>query len=215
MQASDIYLIRHGIREDFVDPSWKLTASEPGDTPLSEGGLRQACDIAGALTNSGIRAVYCSPFTRALQTAAPLSEHLVVPVFIEPGFGEWLSPEWFAAPPSLLPAHAAGRICPLTDPTYLPAHQTRGLEGDESVEVRARVKKTIETILARRPGESFAVVLHGSPLCQAAGLLLGTLDGIDTGMGAITHISFKSGIFALISSGSTHLRDNDHHLRFH
>ncbi|MEI6033100.1 MAG: histidine phosphatase family protein [Verrucomicrobiae bacterium] len=215
MEETCIILIRHGIRQDFADPSWKLTAQEPNDTPLAEAGLRQGEDIARALEGSGIRAIYCSPFLRALQTAAPASMKLGIPLRIEPGFGEWLNPEWFSSLPRLLSLREAAGVCPLVDVSYIPLHSPAGLELDETVEVRARVKIALEAILQRSPGESFAVVAHGSPLGQSAEFLLGSLDGVDLRMGAITRIACGDGGFRLISSGSDHLGDEDSHLRFH
>ena len=210
----EVCLIRHGIRQDFVDPSWKLSAREPNDTPLAEAGLRQAKDIAAALAGSGIRALYCSPFLRALQTAAPLSARIEAPILIEPGFGEWLNPEWFPAPPALLGTEAIARICPRVDFSYKPAHQTTGLEADETIEVRARVKTALEAIFRQRPGESFAVFTHGSPLGQTAAAILGNLDGVDMRMGSITRIACGESGFRLISSGSGHLAEEDTHFRF-
>jgi broad specificity phosphatase PhoE len=215
MNETLIILIRHGIRQDFADPSWKFTAQEPNDTPLAEAGLRQAEDIARALEGSGIGAIYCSPFLRALQTAAPASKHLGIPLRIEPGFGEWLNPEWFCSLPRLVSLREAAGICPLVDASYIPIHSQAGLEQDETVEVRARVKIALEAILRRSPGESFAVVAHGSPLGQSATFLVGGLDGVDLRMGAITRISCGNGGFRLISSGSEHLGEGDRHLRFH
>ena len=215
MRRSEIYLIRHGIRQDFVDPSWKLSAPEPNDPPLAEAGLRQGEDIAAALADSGIRAIYCSPFLRALQTAAASSNRLSIPVRIEPGFEEWLSPEYFSAPPSLLSLRDAIVICPLVDVDYIPTHTPDGLELDEAVEVRARVESSMEAILGHAHNEPFAVVTHGSPLGQSAAALLGTLDGVDMRMGSITRIACHDGVFELVSSGCDHLSDQDEYLRFH
>jgi len=215
MRSSEIYLIRHGVRQDFVDPSWKLSALEPNDPPLAEAGLRQGEDIAAALTDSGILAIYCSPFLRALQTAAASSKRTGIPVRVEPGFGEWLNPEFFSFPPRLLSGPNTAGVCPLVDADYIPAHTPGGLELDEAVEVRARVKSTIDTILLRAPGESFAAFTHGSPLGQSAVAFLGGLDGVDTRMGSITHIACHDGRFELVSSACDHLRDQDELARFH
>lgn len=210
----DFYLIRHGIREDFVNPAWKLTAKEPNDTPLSDEGLLQATDIAKALETSLIQAIYCSPFLRTIQTAAPLAAQLAIPVFLEPGFGEWLNPAFFPTLPVLLPINEVTTICPQIDLCYFPAHIISGWEADETIEVRMRVTNTIHQILAQNPGKSFAAIMHGSPLCQLAGALLGSLEGVDTRMGAITRISYDGETFTLISSDSTHLQKEDTHIRF-
>ena len=51
-----IYLIRHGQREDFEDPTWPQRAARPYDTPLSATGFRQAEDVGRALMDQGIQA---------------------------------------------------------------------------------------------------------------------------------------------------------------
>lgn len=210
-----IILIRHGIRRDFEDPAWKLSAENPDDPPLAAAGLEQAEDIARALVGSGIGAIYSSPFLRALQTAGPSGGLLGVPVRIEPGFGEWLSPQFFPAPPRLLTPEVAAATCPQVELSYQPAHVPDGLEADETVEVRERVKSALTTIMLRAPGESFAVFTHGSPLVQAVGGLFGHLDDVDTRMGSITRIACDDGKFTLVSSNCDHLCQTDTHLRFH
>lgn len=210
-----IYLIRHGIRRDFEDPAWKLSAENPDDPPLAAAGLGQAEDIARALVGSGIGAIYSSPFLRALQTAGPAAGLLGVPVRIEPGFGEWLSPDFFSGPPRLLSPEEAAAICPQVERSYRPAHVPGGLEADETVEVRERVKSSLESIMRRAPEESFAVFTHGSPLVQAVVGLLGRLEDVDTRMGSITRIACGDGKFTLVSSDCHHLRQTDTHLRFH
>lgn len=210
-----IYLIRHGIRRDFEEPEWKLSAPNPDDPPLAAAGLEQAEDIARALAGTGICAIYSSPFLRALQTAAPAAGALGIPARIEPGFGEWLSPDFFPALPRLLSPQEAAVVFPHVEAAYLPAHVPQGFEAAETIEVRRRVTESLATIMRRAPGESFAVFTHGSPLAQAAHSLLGTLDDVDTRMGSITQILLKEGKFTLLSSDCNHLRKTDTHLRFH
>lgn len=218
MQAntiSNIYLVRHGLREDMVHPEWKASAVRPFDPPLSEEGLRQAEDIARALEAAGVRALYSSPFLRAVQTAAATSALMRLPVKLEPGFAEFINREWFEEVPDFLDMEDLQTHCPLIDAKYAPAHPGVELESDESVDVRGRVRRTLDTILARSEPGPVAIFTHGSPLCQATLVLLGSLDGVDTGMGAITTAGRAGESFRLIASSSAHLRDADTIRRFH
>ena len=68
-------LIRHASAElslDIPEPDWALTSQ----------GERQARDLAAQLAAAwpGLRAVYCSPFRRAQQTARPLAAALGLPL---------------------------------------------------------------------------------------------------------------------------------------
>ncbi len=75
-------LLRHGQSE------WNLhfsaTCKDPGipDAPLTPLGVEQAEAAAAALAGQGIRRIVASPYTRALQTAAPVARALGVPVLV-------------------------------------------------------------------------------------------------------------------------------------
>ena len=75
-------LLRHGQSE------WNLhfsaTRQDPGipDAPLTPLGAEQAEAAAEALAGEGIRRIIASPYTRALQTAAPVARALGIPVLV-------------------------------------------------------------------------------------------------------------------------------------
>lgn len=95
---AQIILVRHGERVDHIDPSWRLTAEHPSDSPLSPVGHQQAAAAAAHLTSPSalrITSIYSSPFTRTLETAAPLSRAADVPVHRETGVAEWLCADWW------------------------------------------------------------------------------------------------------------------------
>src|SRR5512143_1584332 len=101
--ADVIWLTRHGSRQDFVDAEWHKTAERPDDPPLSSEGMSQASRLARRLENEGITAIFSSPFLRCVQTAARIADRLHLPIQIEPGFSEWLNPDWFPAAPRIVP----------------------------------------------------------------------------------------------------------------
>ncbi len=77
-------LLRHGQSE--FNLHFTATRRDPGipDPKLTELGEAQADAAAEALQNETIRRIIVSPYTRALQTAAPIAARLGVPVIVNP-----------------------------------------------------------------------------------------------------------------------------------
>ncbi|TPG53505.1 histidine phosphatase family protein [Roseomonas nepalensis] len=77
-------LLRHGQSE--FNLHFTATRKDPGieDPRLTPLGHAQAEAAAEALAGEGIRRILASPYTRALQTAAPLARRLGLPVHVQP-----------------------------------------------------------------------------------------------------------------------------------
>jgi len=77
-------LLRHGQSE--FNRHFTATKRDPGivDPPLTELGHAQADAAAAALGDERISRIVCSPYTRALQTAAAVAGRHGVPVFVNP-----------------------------------------------------------------------------------------------------------------------------------
>ena len=77
-------LLRHGQSE--FNLHFTATRRDPGivDPPLTELGVAQAEQAANALAHEDIRRIIASPYTRALQTAAPLARCFGLPVLVHP-----------------------------------------------------------------------------------------------------------------------------------
>lgn len=77
-------LLRHGQSEFNVH--FTATRKDPGiqDPKLTPVGHRQAEQAAEALRAEGITRILASPYTRALQTAAPVARALGLPVAVHP-----------------------------------------------------------------------------------------------------------------------------------
>jgi glucosyl-3-phosphoglycerate phosphatase len=75
-------LLRHGQSE--FNLALTTTRRDPGiiDAPLTPFGHEQAERAADALTGEGIRRIIVSPYTRALQTAAPVARRTGAPVYV-------------------------------------------------------------------------------------------------------------------------------------
>lgn len=76
-------LLRHGQSE--FNLHFTATRRDPGiiDAPLTPNGHEQAAAAAQTLRGKGITRILASPYTRALQTAEPISHVLGVPVHID------------------------------------------------------------------------------------------------------------------------------------
>jgi len=77
-------LLRHGQSE--FNLLFTATRRDPGiaDPRLTELGHQQATQAAEALAHQGIERIIVSPYSRALQTAAPIAAKLGVPVIVNP-----------------------------------------------------------------------------------------------------------------------------------
>ena len=77
-------LLRHGQSEFNVH--FSVTRRDPGiiDPKLTELGHAQAAEAAQRLAHEGIKRIVTSPYTRALQTVAPIAKALGVSVVINP-----------------------------------------------------------------------------------------------------------------------------------
>lgn len=77
-------LLRHGQSE--FNRLFTATRRDPGirDPELTELGRAQAAEAALTLARERITRIITSPYTRALQTVAPLARALKVPVFVNP-----------------------------------------------------------------------------------------------------------------------------------
>ena len=100
--SQTLWIARHGNRQDFVDPFWSRTAEYPYDPALSSDGQIQAQELAQRLARESIQHIFASPFLRTIQTAHPIAERLNLPIKLEFGLGEHLSPKMFQALPTLI-----------------------------------------------------------------------------------------------------------------
>jgi broad specificity phosphatase PhoE len=77
-------LLRHGQSE--FNLHFSAERRDPGivDPRLTPLGHAQAEEAAAALVGAGLRRIIVSPYTRALQTVAPLARAMRLPVFVNP-----------------------------------------------------------------------------------------------------------------------------------
>jgi broad specificity phosphatase PhoE len=79
-----MHFVRHG--QSYFNLGMERVGRDPNiaDAALTSLGLAQAEIAAQQLMGRGIRRVIASPYTRALQTALVIAEHLNVALIVEP-----------------------------------------------------------------------------------------------------------------------------------
>ena len=171
---SKLFVIRHGLRLDHENPSWKKGADRPFDSPLSSTGLGQAQATGTYLKPENIEAVYASPLLRTVQTGHAVADALDLPLFLEPGLIEWLNPKWYD--------FSAGWIEPSSLSLEYPRLQTPG-----SVLVTPRYPEIEkETVYARVSYVARQLVTHhqGPVVLITHGICVhGIIDNLTAGSG--------------------------------
>jgi broad specificity phosphatase PhoE len=165
MATRRIFLARHGNRQDFVDPAWVASAAEPYDPPLSADGVDQARRLGLRLENEGITSVVASPFLRTVQTAHHANEALQVPIYLEPGFGEFLPARWFNRMPRLRELELLRTEYPTLGEGYV----ATGVQcyPETAEQLIERTQRALTRLLDSLPG-TLLVVSHAASVCAMA-----------------------------------------------
>lgn len=148
--------IRHG------ETAWNRDTRIQGhtDIPLSDHGHWQAQQMASALKDEGIEAIYTSDLTRAMQTAQALADVLHVPLVHDVGlrerhFGRF---EGLTHDDIMTRHPEEGRRWRQREPGYAP-------DGGESLAVfYQRVVDTAGALADKHRGQTVALVAHGGVL---------------------------------------------------
>ncbi|KAH7104640.1 PGAM-domain-containing protein [Auriculariales sp. MPI-PUGE-AT-0066] len=111
-----IYIARHGFKPSWQSSDWTTPTNLPRDPPLTGLGITQAKELAEYFKSmppdERPTAIFSSPAYRCLQTATPVAQQLNIPLYVEHGITEWLTP--------VVPG--TGRHPRPTDATYLKQH---------------------------------------------------------------------------------------------
>jgi len=117
--------------------------------------------LAGALEPLGIAALYSSPYRRAIATLEPFATLSSMPIGIEPDLRERKLTDGFH------PDHRSVARKAWEDLAFaLPGCET-------GLACRRRVRRVVDRLAAKHPGERIALASHGN----AIALYLGSLDG--------------------------------------
>jgi probable phosphoglycerate mutase len=153
MQATRIIAIRHG------ETAWNVDTRIQGqlDVELNETGLWQARQVARALREEPLAAVYASDLARAYRTAEAIAQSvglqpIPTPALRERHFGLFQTRTWNEIE-QLWPDQA--QLWRTRVPNWAP-------EGGESlITLRDRVSHAVHTLAAQHIGEQIVLVAHG------------------------------------------------------
>lgn len=146
MSATRVILVRHA--EPHEDVHGRVYGRL--DPTLSELGTAHALEIAATLASEAIAAIYSSPKRRALETATPLGEPIVLDDLREMDFGDL---------EGLTADEAATRYPELSNWMITPS--TAVFPGGESaIALRDRALAAIAEVVARHADETVVVFSH-------------------------------------------------------
>ncbi len=181
-----LLLIRHG--ENDYTKTHKLAGHLPG-VHLNEHGQKQAQDLADALREVPIKAIYSSPLERAQETATPIATARRLEVQTEAGLIETNVGKWQGKSLAVLRLQKHWKVV-----QHSPS-RAQFPEGETFYECQSRIVSALDAIIRKhKPQEIIACVFHADPIKLAVAHYIGMpLDqfqrlGCDTGSVAALHI---------------------------
>ena len=195
--ASVVLLVRHGLTPTT---GVKLPGRAPG-LHLSDEGRRQADAAAERIGKIGkIAAVYCSPITRARETAQPIGRTVKRALRIDRDLADLDIGEWTGM--SL--KQAARR--PEWETVQRSPSTFRFPGGESFPEMQTRMTTALGKIVARHPGQIVVAVSHADPIKAAVAQALGTpldlFQRIMIAPASITVVAYRRGGPSVITVNS-------------
>jgi probable phosphoglycerate mutase len=176
-----LFLIRHGSNDYLVKN--KLPGHIP-DIHLNKRGNEQAALLAKSLGKLPIKAIYCSPLERAIETAQPLAHSMGLEIQIKPDLtdanvGEWAGRSWKVL-----------RRTKLWKVIQENPSQFQFPGGESFAQIQERVITTLDAIVSANKKGMIAVVFHADPIKLAVanylGLPLDNFQRLTINAGSIT-----------------------------
>jgi probable phosphomutase (TIGR03848 family) len=185
-----LLLIRHG-ENDYV-VTGKLAGRLP-NIRLNEKGLQQAQELAGALAEIPVTAIYSSPLERAVATAQPLAQAKGLDVKVSSGLMETNTGDWTGQTLEDLKELAEWKVVQEKPSRF------RFPGGESFQEEQTRLVTEIEAICQlHKPEDVLALVFHADPIKLIIAYYLGMpLDNFqriacDTGSVTLLYLNNSS-----------------------
>jgi broad specificity phosphatase PhoE len=149
-----ILLVRHGETVSNVEGRWQ----GQGDSPLTERGRSQAAQLAAALAQEPIAAVYSSDLGRALATARLVAAPHGLTVHADPRLREIHVGQWTG----LSRQEIRDRFGGMLEAWAQRPATLRLPDGETLHEAQARALGFFEDVLGKHTGSTVVVVAHGA-----------------------------------------------------
>ena len=182
-----LLLIRHGENE-YVKKG-KMAGQLP-DVNLNEHGRQQAAELAEALKQIPIKAIYSSPLERALETAEPIAKGRRINIQLRPELMDTDIGKWQGRTLKQLNRTKKWKIVQQAPSRF------RFPDGESFLETQTRIASCLDEIAAsNKPKDIVALVFHADPIKLAVAYYLGMpLDhfqklACDTGSVTVLYLS--------------------------
>jgi probable phosphoglycerate mutase len=188
-----LLLIRHG--ENEYVKTGKMAGQAPG-VHLNERGRKQAAELAEALKQIPVKAIYSSPLERAVETAEPLVEGRKIKIQLRPELMDTDIGQWQGRTLKQVRRIKKWKIVQNAPSRF-------AFPGGESfLNTQMRIASCLDEIVAsHKPKDIVAVVFHADPIKLAVahyiGLPLDNFQRLGCDTGSVT--------FLYVGEGSAHL----------
>lgn len=216
MVVQEVWVVRHGYREDWVNETPFLPTNLCNDPPLSELGRKQSQQVANYLKDKSINRIYSSPMYRVLETVYPLVEECDIPLFVDYSMGEFYG----IAHASYLPVAPLIELKQLFPKLNITDHES-SIPLPSSVEsvheCHLRVKKGLDKLIANldaEPNSPHTILLSGhaaSAIAAVRALLRDSNYAVRCGTCSLSHlVRQEDGTWSLMENGNCdHLSDGE------
>jgi len=205
MAITRLYLVRHGATQLTAEGRFSGSAG----VELSDEGRQQVAQLGERLRDAGVAAVYCSPLSRAVDTAAIIGRHCGLEPVPRDGLREISHGHWEGLTRAEVETQFAAEYAAWEEDPF-----TFAPDGGESgVSVLARALPTIREIVTAHLGERVLVVSHKATIRLLLSSLLGFdargyRDRLDQAPACLNVLDFKDAVRArlMLFNDTSHYR---------
>lgn len=206
--ATEVFLVRHGESAAVVPGIPVPQAGGHDDPALAPDGRRQAEQVAERLCDQQVDAIYVTTLQRTHQTAAPLAARLGLTPVVEPDLREVHLGEWEGG--GFRQHVAEGHPIALRMFAEQRWDVIPGAEPSEAF--GARIRATLERIVAAHPDQRVVVVVHGGVIGELVRQAVDSPHGfafVGADNGSITHLVVHGDRWIVRSFNDTAHLDGD------